>query len=229
MRRSIQLGLRLLLQEEDPAWDRLLRRRLNRAERGLPISLTTPIPPGSMDAPLSEPETVATGPRPPAATAAALLLWMMGAVIAALAVVELGPPILDVAGEPAVDGLTAMMQWLVAGFFAGILGAVLLVAGGHAYAGWRIIEGVNWAFVEGLAMVLIGGLMGATMVGLDAGGRFGLSLPLAGMVAAYAATAGLLLVARPWFGTIRFPISPTHGPWWLRIGGGRMPWGGAER
>lgn len=137
---------------------------------------------------------------------------------------ELGPAIVEVASEPAVDGLTTIVQWLVAAFFAGILAALLAVAATHGYAGWRVLSGVNWALVEGLAVVLVGGLLMATMLGLDVGGRPWLSAPLVAAAVAYVTVAGLLVASRRWFGEIRFPLHPSRGPWWLRLGGG-FGWG----
>lgn len=218
MQRTVRRGLRLLLRDEDPAWDRLLRRRLMRAERDLPLSLTIPVSREAMMRPLPAGETIASGPRPLPATLAALLLWTLGAALAALAVVELGPPIVGVLAEEPVDGLSALFAWLIAAFFAGVLAAFLLVAVGHGYAGWRIIEGVNWGFVEGLAMAVVGLLLGTAHVGLDLDGRFAVTPALVGVVAGYLAVVGLLLAARQWFGEIRFPLHPDRAPWWLRLG-----------
>lgn len=215
MHRSIRIALRLLLREEDPAWDRLIRRRLGRAERGLPLSLTVPVPPEAL-APLPPVETRATAPRPGAVILAVLLLWVLGAVLAAAAMVELGAPIVEVLAEPAIDGLTLLVGWIVAGVLGMVLAAFLLVAAAHAYAGWRIIEGVNWGLVEGLVVAVIGAMLAAAQWGLDGSGAPSLSLPLVVVLLGYGLVVGLLVWTRRWFGEVWFPLTPERAPWWLR-------------
>jgi TRAP-type C4-dicarboxylate transport system permease small subunit len=200
-----------------PRIRRLMRRRANRFERGLPMSLTTPVPPEAVSTPLPPSEVEALSPRPPAATLAAVLLAALGIALAAGAVLDMGVGVLDVLGEPAVDGMTQLVLWLVAAFLGALVLALLGVAALHGYASWRIWHGVNWGWIEGLAVSVIGLLFSGTMFGLTDDGQPTLSLGLLLALVGYAGVVGGILAARTWFPPVRFPMDPSRGPWWLRL------------
>lgn len=196
---------------------RLMRRRANRYERGLPMSLTTPVPPEAVSGPLPAAEREASIPRPAAATAAALLLAALGIALAVGAVLDIGRGVIGVLGEPAVDGMTQLVLWLAAAFLAAILVALLGAAALHAYASWRIWRGVNWAWIEGIGVSAIGALLWSTMFGLTDDGQPILTPALAVGLLAYAGVVGGIVAARGWFPPVRLPLDPSRAPWWLRL------------
>lgn len=209
--------LDLLPERYRKAATRMARRRLARYDRGLPMDLTGPLSPEQAAAPPIPYETVATGPRPASAVVAAVLLTVLGGVMTAVGVTELAGPVVGLIGEPAVDGMTKLVHLIVAGFIGAILLAVLLFAGAHAYAAWRIWQGVNWGWIEGLIVSFIGGGFGVLMLASADEGRWLLS-PLALLVlGAYVAAIVAILVSRSWLGPVRFPMNRDQAPWWMRL------------
>ena len=209
--------LDLLPERYRKAAARLGRRRLARYDRGLPMDLTEPVSPEQAAAPPLPYETVATGPRPLSAVVAAVLLTALGGVMAAVGVAELGGPLMGMINEPAVDGMTKLVHLIVAGFIGAILVAVLLFAGAHAYAAWRVWQGVNWGWIEGVAVSAIGGGFVVLMLASIDEGRWLLS-PIALLVlGAYGAAIVAILVSRSWLGPVRFPMNRDKAPWWMRL------------
>jgi hypothetical protein len=196
---------------------RMARRRLARYDRGLPMDLTEPITPEQAASPLIPYETVATGPRPASAMVASVLLVMLGGVMAAIGVTTLGVPVASLVGEPAVDGMTKLVQLIVAAFLGGILLLLLLFAAAHFYAAWRIWQGINWGWVEGSAVSVIGGAFAILTLGLADGGRFQISSTLLLVVGGYAGAVGAIQACRSWLGPVRFPMNREKAPWWMRI------------
>jgi small-conductance mechanosensitive channel len=180
------------------------------------MSLTTPVPPEAVSAPLPPWEREAVAPRPMAATVAAVLLATLGIGLAAGAVLDIGAGVLGVLGEPAVDGMTQLVLWLAAAFLGAILLAMLAVAALHGYASWRIWRGVNWGWIEGLAISVVGALFALTMFGLTDEGRPALTPGLVLALVGYACVVGGIVAARGWFPPVRFPMDPSRAPWWMR-------------
>jgi hypothetical protein len=198
-------------------YQRLMRRRANRFERGLPLSLTTPVPPEAVAGPLPPAEEEAAGPRPASATLAACLLGAMGVALGVVALVDVGPDVLSVLREPAVDGMTQLVLWLVAAFVAGILVALLAVAGVHVFTAWRIWRGVNWSWIEGVGVSVIGVCFYGIMAGTTDDGQFVVTPALILSLSVYAAIVIGLIAARPWFPPMRLSLDPSRAPWWLRL------------
>jgi hypothetical protein len=196
---------------------RLMRRRANRFERGLPLSLTTPVPPEAVAGPLPPAEEEAATPRPASATLAACLLGAMGVALGLVALLDVGPDVLSVLAEPAVDGITQIVLWLVAAFVGGILVALLVVAGVHVFTAWRMWRGVNWSWVEGLGVSVIGVAFYGIMAGVTDDGEFILTPALILSLGVYAAIVIGLIAARPWFPPVRLSLDPGRAPWWLRL------------
>ena len=196
---------------------RMMRRRLHRYDRGLPMDLTEPISAAEAAAPPLPHETVATGPRPLSAVIAATLLTLMAGVVAAIAVTDLGAPSIGLVNEPAVDGMTKLVQLVVAAFVGAIGLIVLVIAAAHGYAAWRIWRGVNWGLVEGLAVALIGALLSAVWLGFTDAGTWQVTPAAALALGAYIAATVALLVSREWLGPVRFPLNPERAPWWMRL------------
>lgn len=209
--------LDLLPERYRKAAARLGRRRLSRYDRGLPMDLTEPVSPEQAAAPPIPYETVATGPRPASAVVAAVLLTTLGGAMAAVGVSELGGPVVGLIGEPAVDGMTKLVHLIFAGFIGAILLAVLLFAGAHAYAAWRIWQGVNWGWIEGLIVSFIGGGYSALMLGLTDNGPWQLSPLVLLALGSYGAAVVAILASRSWLGPVRFPMNRDKAPWWMRL------------
>jgi hypothetical protein len=195
---------------------RMMRRRMHRYDRGLPMDLTQPVSAAEAAAAPLPSETVATEPRPWSAVVAAALITLMAGVVAAIAVVELGRPVLGLINEPAVDGMTKLVQLVAAGFVGALCLIVLALAAAHVYAAWRIWRGVNWSLVEGLAVVLLGGLFSVFWLGVTDAGGWRLTPFAIAALGAYTTAAVTLLVSRGWLGPIRFPLNPERAPWWMR-------------
>jgi hypothetical protein len=208
--------LDLLPERYRRAASRLARRRLARYDRGLPMDLTEPLSPEQAAAPPIPYETMATRPRPASAVIAAGLLAGLGGMMAAVGVTELGGALIGLVNEPAVDGMTKLVQLVVAAFVAGTLLAVLVLAIAHGYAAWRVWQGINWGWIEGLAVAVIGGGLGVLTLGLtDVGWQLSPIVVL--VLAAYLAAIGAILAARSWLGPVRFPMNRDKAPWWMRI------------
>jgi hypothetical protein len=196
---------------------RMARRRLARYDRGLPMDLTEPLSPEEAASPPIPYETVATGPRPASAVIAAMLLVMLGGVMAAIGVTTLGVPFVGLIGEPAVDGMTKLVQLIVAAFVGAIFLGVLLFAIAHFYAAWRVWQGVNWGWIEGLAVSVIGGGFAVLRLGLGDEGRFQLSTILLLVVGGYLGAVLAIMASRSWLGPVRFPMNREKAPWCLRV------------
>ena len=196
---------------------RLARRRLARYDRGLPMDLTEPLSPEEAATPPIPYETVATGPRPAIAVVAAMLLVMLGGVMAAIGVTTLGVPVVGLIIEPAVDGMTKLVHLIVAAFIGAIFLAVLLFAIAHFYAAWRVWQGVNWGWIEGLAVSVVGGGFAVLRLGLADDGRFQLTTLLLLVVGGYLGAALAILASRSWLGPVRFPMNREQAPWWMRV------------
>ena len=194
----------------------MARRRLARYDRGLPMDLTEPLSPEEAATPPIPYETVATGPRPAIAVVAAMLLVMLGGVMAAIGVTTLGVPVVGLIREPAVDGMTKLVHLIVAAFIGAIFLAVLLFAIAHFYAAWRVWQGVNWGWIEGLAVSVVGGGFAVLRLGV-ADGRFQLSTILLLVVGGYLGAALAILASRSWLGPVRFPMNREQAPWWMRV------------
>jgi hypothetical protein len=196
---------------------RLIRRRMHRYDRGLPTDLTEPVSAAEAGAAPLPVETVATGPRPPSAVAAATLLAVLGGMVIAVAAVELGRPVIGLVTEPAVDGMTKLVQLVFAGFLGAIAIGMMLIGVAHGYAAWRIWRGVNWAFVEGLAVVAAGIPFAVISFGLTDAGEWQLNPALLLAMGAYVSVAVAILASRDWLGPVRFPLNPERAPWWMRL------------
>jgi hypothetical protein len=196
---------------------RLMRRRMHRYDRGLPMDLTEPVPAEAVTAAPLPVETVATLPRPVSALVAAAILIVMAGVMAAIAVVELGRPVAGLLSEPAVDGMTKIVHVVLAAFLGAVGLALLLLAAAHGYAAWRIWRGVNWALVEGLAVVVVGTPFAVLSFGLTDAGAWQPGPTLILAVGAYLATGVAILASRTWLGPVRFPLNPQRTPWWWRV------------
>jgi hypothetical protein len=195
---------------------RMMRRRMHRYDRGLPMDLTQPVSAAEAAAAPLPSETVATEPRPWSAVVAAALITLMAGVVAAIAVVELGRPVLGLINEPAVDGMTKLVQLVAAGVVGALCLIVLALAAAHVYAGWRIWRGVNWSLIEGLAVVLLGGLISAIWLGVTDTGGWRLTPFAITALGVYGTAAVTILLSRGWLGPVRFPLNPEKAPWWMR-------------
>lgn len=160
-----------------------------------------------------------TAQRPAAATAAAVLLWALGGIQAAVLVSELVPAIVETATADAVDGMTAAVHLVVAVFLAAVLVAGLVIVGSGPYAGWRVLVRARWALVEGIGAAIVGAASATVLLGVTRDGRFEPTTPGALVIVGYVATVAFLIAARSWLPTPGWPRSPEEAPWWFRVGG----------
>jgi hypothetical protein len=156
--------------------------------------------------------------------AAAIVLIVLGAVLAATWLLELVALAASVAAEirDAVDGMTALVTIIIAGFAGGVMLAAAAIGGLEILVAVRMWQRNRWAWIEAIAISVAGLALAA--IGLvvppvsDAA-------PLARIFQpawAVAAIVGHVLVivatvlSRPWFGRLSWPKTREEAPFWLR-------------
>lgn len=125
--------------------------------------------------------------------------------------------------EPAIDGMTFLVNGIITAFVLGIFAAVAALGALHLFVAWRAWRGVPWAWVEGIVIAVIGvGLHVLSLISEPVPGpRAFLEVPLAlaGIALAGVAIVSLAL-ARDAFGPLWWPRTPSEAPFWLRPASG---------
>ena len=156
--------------------------------------------------------------------AAAIVLIALGAVLAATWLLELVALAGSVAAEirDAVDGMTALVTIIIAGFAGGVMLAAGAIGGLEILVALRIWQRNRWAWVEAIAISVAGlalaamGLVGSP--GADAEAR-ALTFQPAWAVPAIAGHVFVIVatvLGRPWFGRLGWPKTREEAPFWLR-------------
>ena len=161
------------------------------------------------------------GPRPLAVDVAAISLGALGLIRIGLAFVDVGGLLGGLLAEEPVDAMTAVVTWLIGGLFVAVLGGVAIVGLFMVVTAIRLLRRARWAWVEAIIAAAVG--LGFVVIdatdppaaGSVAAALFGLYL--VGAVAGHLAAAVLALLARPWFGRLRFPRTNDELPYWLRF------------
>jgi hypothetical protein len=169
------------------------------------------------------PDSRGGGRRPALVIVATLALTAIGIGLVAAAVLDAADLVAAFLREPAVDGMTFLVNGIITAFVLAIFAAVAGVGVLHLLVAWRAWRGVPWAWVEGIVAALIGA--GLHVLSLTSepvpGPRAVLEVPLAlaGIVLAGVAV-GSLASARDAFGPWRWPRTPAEAPFWLRPASG---------
>lgn len=122
----------------------------------------------------------------------------------------------------AVDGMTALVTLIIAGFAGGVMLAAAAIGGLEILVAVRMWQRVRWAWIEAIAVSAAGLALAA--IGLveppvsDAAPVTRIFGP-AGAVAAIVGHVFVIVAAvlgRPWFGPLGWPRTREEAPFWLR-------------
>jgi hypothetical protein len=169
------------------------------------------------------PESPTDRRRPRLVVAATAALIAIGVGLLVASVLDAADLIGAFLAEPAIDGMTFLVNGIITAFVLGVFGAVAALGVLHLFVAWRAWRDVPWAWVEGIAVAAIGiGLQVLSLVSEPvAGPRAFLEVPLALAGIALAAVAiASLAVAREAFGPLWWPRTPAEAPFWLRPASG---------
>ena len=163
-------------------------------------------------------------PRPLLVAAAAIVLIVLGGVLAAAWLLVLVSLAASTAEEirGAVDGMTALVTIVIAGFAGGVMLAAAALGGLEVVVALRLWQRVRWAWIEAIAISLAG--MGLAAIGLVTS-PVADAAPLGRILQpswAWAAIVGHVfdivaaILSRPWFGRLDWPKTREEAPFWLR-------------
>ena len=164
-------------------------------------------------------------PRPLLVQAVAIVLVVLGGVLAAAWLRVLVSLAVSTAQEirGAVDGMTALVTIVIAGFAGGVMLAAAALGGLEVVVALRLWQRVRWAWIEAIAVSAAGlalaaiGLMGPSMAGAD--DPFATIFQPAWARAAIVGHVFVIVatvVSRPWFGRLSWPKTREEAPFWLR-------------